>query len=111
MEMTYTGGPDIAPAVAVRMERQTILYDQAKRFEFIITEGALLHPFVLFDMEGESLVTAETYSTELQIRDPSDVARYRQVVERLRPAAVPDATEPLRALATSWQGPELDHPQ
>jgi transcriptional regulator with XRE-family HTH domain len=151
MEMTYTAGPDIAPAVAVRMERQTILYDQAKRFEFIITEGALrwrpgppdmmraqldrllsvatlpnvtlelvphgetpiplLHPFVLFDMEGEALVTAETYSTELQIRDPSDVARYRQVLERLRTAAVPDATEPLRALATSWQGSEPDHPQ
>jgi transcriptional regulator with XRE-family HTH domain len=151
MEMTYTAGPDIAPAVAVRMERQTILYDQAKRFEFIITEGALrwrpgppemmraqldrlisvatlpnvtlelvplgetpiplLHPFVLFDMEGEALVTAETYSTELQIRDPSDVARYRQVLDRLRTAAVPDATGPLRTLATSWQGPELDHPR
>jgi Domain of unknown function (DUF5753) len=150
MEMTYTAGPDIAAAVAVRMERQTILYDQGKRFEFIITEGALrwrpgppdmmraqldrlisvatlpnvtlelvpqgetpiplLHPFVLFDMESESLVTAETYSTELQIRDPSDVARYRQVVDRLRTAAVPDATGPLRALATSWQGPEPDHP-
>jgi transcriptional regulator with XRE-family HTH domain len=151
MEMTYTAGPDIAAALAVRMERQSILYDQDKRFEFVITEGALrwrpgppdmmraqldrlisaaslpnvtlelvpqgetpiplLHPFVIFDMEGESLVTAETYSTELQIRDPSDVARYREVVDRLRTAAVPDATGPLRALATSWQGPEPDHPR
>jgi transcriptional regulator with XRE-family HTH domain len=32
---------DLAEAVAQRMERQTILYDQRKRFEFIITEGAL----------------------------------------------------------------------
>jgi Domain of unknown function (DUF5753) len=41
MEMTYTAGPDIPAAVAVRMQRQTILYDQDKRFEFIVTEGAL----------------------------------------------------------------------
>jgi transcriptional regulator with XRE-family HTH domain len=32
---------DLAQAVAQRMERQAILYNQGKRFEFIITEGAL----------------------------------------------------------------------
>jgi transcriptional regulator with XRE-family HTH domain len=151
MEMSYTAGPDIAAAVAVRMERQTILYDQGKRFEFVITEGALrwrpgppdmmraqldrllsvaslpnvtlhlvplgetpiplLHPFVIFELEGEALVTAETYSTELQLRDPSDIARYRQVLDQLRTVAVPDATVPLRALATSWQGQAPDHPR
>jgi Domain of unknown function (DUF5753) len=41
MEMAYTAGPDIAAAVAVRMERQTILYHQHKQFEFVVTEGAL----------------------------------------------------------------------
>jgi transcriptional regulator with XRE-family HTH domain len=131
MEMSYTAGPDIARAVAVRMERQTILYDQAKQFEFVITEGALrwrpgppdmmraqldrlvsiaslpnvtlslvplgetpiplLHPFVIFEMEGESLVTAETYSTELQLHDAEDIARYHQVLDQLRAAAAPDA--------------------
>jgi len=32
---------DVAGAVAARMERQAILYDQGKTFEFLITEGAL----------------------------------------------------------------------
>lgn len=151
MEMTYTAGPDISAALAVRMERQAILYDQRKRFEFIVTEGALrwqpgpadmmraqldrlvsvaslpnvmltlvlfgetpiplLHPFVVFELEGEALVTAETYSTELQLHDPGDIARYRQVLDQLRTVAVPDATVPLRALATSWQGQAPDHPR
>jgi hypothetical protein len=141
MEMTYTAGPDIAAAVAVRMERQTILYDQAKQFEFVVTEGALrwrpgppdmmraqldrlmsvaslpnvtlalvphgetpiplLHPFVIFELEDESLVTAETYSTELQLHDTQDIARYRQVLDQLRPAAAPDAAALIRAIAAS----------
>ncbi len=141
MEMTYTAGPDIAAAVAVRMERQTILYDQAKQFEFVVTEGALrwrpgppdmmraqldrlisvaslpnvtlepvqhgetpiplLHPFVIFELEDESLVTAETYSTELQLHDTQDIARYRQVLDQLRPAAIPDAAALIRAIAAS----------
>ena len=58
----------------------------------------LLHPFVLFELEGEALVTAETYSTELQLHDPHDVARYRQVLDQLRGIVVPDATALLRAL-------------
>jgi transcriptional regulator with XRE-family HTH domain len=40
LEISYSP-IDVAQAVAVRMERQTILYDQSKRFEFIITEPAL----------------------------------------------------------------------
>jgi transcriptional regulator with XRE-family HTH domain len=35
------GRPDIGAAVAARLERQAILYDETKRFEFIITEAVL----------------------------------------------------------------------
>lgn len=38
----YPGGrPDIGAAVASRMERQAILYDDTKHFEFVIAEAAL----------------------------------------------------------------------
>jgi transcriptional regulator with XRE-family HTH domain len=33
--------PDIAEAVGARLQRQAILYDETKRFEFILTEGAI----------------------------------------------------------------------
>jgi hypothetical protein len=33
--------PDVSRAVAARMERQAIIYDQGKRFEFLLTETAL----------------------------------------------------------------------
>jgi len=36
-----SGQADIAGAVAARMDRQMILYDQAKQFDFVVTEGAL----------------------------------------------------------------------
>lgn len=121
---------DLAQAVAQRQERQAILYDQSKRFEFIVTEGALrwrpgppvlmraqldrlisvaslpnvtlgmvpldieapdayLHPFVLWEMEGETLVTVETLSAELQIHEP-EIAVYRRTLERYRDAALWD---------------------
>jgi transcriptional regulator with XRE-family HTH domain len=35
------GGPDLAAAVAARVERQAVLYDVEKRFEFVIGEAAL----------------------------------------------------------------------
>lgn len=35
------GRPDIAAAVQARLERQVILYDEAKRLEFIVAEAAL----------------------------------------------------------------------
>lgn len=124
--MSYQPG-DVAAAVAARIERQSVLYDQTKRFEFLVTEGALgwqpgnmdmrpqhhrllsiaslpnvvfsvvprgpgsmplLHPFVVFELSAETLVTVETYSAELQVRDAADVARYREVWERLREGAV-----------------------
>jgi transcriptional regulator with XRE-family HTH domain len=38
----YPGGrPDIAAAVTSRLERQAILYDDAKRLEFVVAEAAL----------------------------------------------------------------------
>jgi hypothetical protein len=121
--------PDLAAAVAKRTERQTILYDQGKSFEFLITEGALrwrpgppelmraqldrlasmaslpnvelgvlsldqealdayLHPFVVFELGDETLVTVETYSAELQVNEPQEVLVYQRTLERLRRAAL-----------------------
>jgi transcriptional regulator with XRE-family HTH domain len=39
--LDVSGERDVAEAVRVRMGRQTILYDQAKAFEFLLTESAL----------------------------------------------------------------------
>jgi hypothetical protein len=121
--------PDLAAAVAKRTERQTILYDQSKSFEFLITESALrwrpgppelmraqldrlasmaslpnvelgvlsldqealdayLHPFVVFELGDETLVTVETYSAELQVNEPQEVLVYQRTLERLRGAAL-----------------------
>ncbi len=120
---------DLAEAVAQRIERQTVLYDQRKRFEFIITEGALrwrpgppelmaaqldrlisvaslpnvslgvllldqeapdayLHPFVIFELDDDALVTVETLSAELQVNEPLEIGVYRRTLERYRGAAV-----------------------
>ncbi len=120
---------DLAGAVAERLERQTILYDQSKRLEFIITEGALrwrpgptelmaaqldrlisvaslpnvslgvllldqeapdayLHPFVIFELDDDALVTVETLSAELQVNEPLEIGVYRRTLERYRGAAV-----------------------
>jgi transcriptional regulator with XRE-family HTH domain len=132
---------DLAGAVAQRLERQTILYDQSKRLEFIITEGALrwrpgppelmaaqldrlisvaslpnvslgvlmldqeapdayLHPFVIFELDDEALVTVETLSAELQVNEPEEIAVYRRTLERYRSAALwgDEAVRALRAL-------------
>ena len=132
MSMGYiVGESDIARAVATRLERQSILYDTSKSFEFVIAEGALrwrpgppelmraqldrllsvasmpnislsvcpfgeeasmpfLHPFVIFEMEGETLVTAETYTSELQVREAQDLQRYHQVWSALTATAKTD---------------------
>lgn len=119
---------DIAQAVRERLERQTILYDQTKHFEILLTETALrwrpgptelmraqldrlisvaslpnvsigvlmldqeapdafLHPFVIFELDDEALVTVETYSAEMQVNDPQEVAVYRRTLDRLREIA------------------------
>jgi transcriptional regulator with XRE-family HTH domain len=39
--LDVAGQQDVAAAVAARVERQTALYDQGRRFEFVLTEGAL----------------------------------------------------------------------
>jgi hypothetical protein len=41
LQGNLTEQPDVSEAVAARVQRQAILYDQARRFEFLITEGAL----------------------------------------------------------------------
>lgn len=123
--MGYEGKVD-RRAVAARLERQRILYDESKRFEFLITEGALrwrpgdmnmrpqldrlmavaslpnvtlgivpfdaaqtvfANQFVLWELPDEILVTVETYSAELTVTEAHDLARYRQVWERLSESA------------------------
>jgi hypothetical protein len=117
--------------IQARMDRQSILYDESKRFDFLITEGALrwrpagvsmapqidrlnsmatlpnvailvvplgadsppiLHPFVVWHLEGETLVSVETYSAELWVHEAADVARYRHMWERLSAGAVDGLT-------------------
>ena len=148
MSMGYiVGTSDIAQAVAARMERQSILYDTGKSFEFVITEGALrwwpgpadlmraqldrlvsvasmpnvklsivpfgeapmpfLHPFVIFHLEAEALVTVETYGLELQVREEADLERYRHVWQVLREAALEDPSELLRGIIAG-QRPGLE---
>jgi transcriptional regulator with XRE-family HTH domain len=126
IETAYQPG-DIGRAVAGRLERQAILYDQAKRFDFLITESALrwrprgvdmrpqldrlmsvaslpnvtlavvpqgealiphLHPFVMWELEEGTVVSVETYSAELWVREAADVARYQEVWERASVSAV-----------------------
>jgi hypothetical protein len=48
---------------------------------------AYLHPFVLWELEGETLVTVETLSAELQISEPQEIEVYRRTLERYRAAA------------------------
>jgi transcriptional regulator with XRE-family HTH domain len=115
-----------APDIQARLERQSILYEAAKRFDFIITEAALrwsppgvnlnaqlsyvssmqtlpnvsirmlptgapsppvLHPFVIWHLEDEALVSVETYSAELWVREAADIERYRAVWSQFAEAA------------------------
>jgi hypothetical protein len=119
IELAFEPG-DVARAVAARLERQTVLYDSSKRFDFLLTDGALrwadqaqrdrlqsvatlpnvtilmttarfpfLHPFVIWHLEGERLVTVETYAAEMLFSDEADLARYEEVWQRLSQAASP----------------------
>ena len=122
--------PDIAAAVAARMNRQAILYDESKHLEFVVAEVALRwsigppslmraqldrlmmvsdlgnvtiriipldavigvwhdHGFnIVYDADGDAIVHVETLTTGLTITDPDDVARYREVFDQLRRAAL-----------------------
>jgi hypothetical protein len=125
-ELGYSGEAD-AIAVAARIERQSILYDTSKRFDFLVTEGALrwqppgldmrpqldrimsmasppnvsvsivpfdnaptifMNQFVIWHLETETMVSVETYSAELWVSEPPDVARYRHVWKRLAAGAI-----------------------
>jgi transcriptional regulator with XRE-family HTH domain len=54
---------DVPSAVAARLERQTVLYDQDKRFDFVLTEAALLWrpgPPELMHAQMDRLLSIET---------------------------------------------------
>ena len=71
------GHPDIAAAVAARMNRQTILYDESKHLEFVMTEAA-----VRWQTGPESLMRA-------QVEKIIDVSSLGNVIV----AIIPQATE------------------
>jgi transcriptional regulator with XRE-family HTH domain len=142
---------DVNLAVHARQERQAILYDQSKRFEFLLTETALrwspgppelmraqldrltsvaslpnvqlglirldagptapfLHPFVVFESD-QTVITVETFTAELSIRDPADIATYRQYLDQLRAMAV-WADAAVREIQTMLPRPQApDHPR
>lgn len=118
---------DVAHAVAARMERQAILYDSTRQFEFVLTETAVrwcpgptemmraqldrlasvaslpnvklgfirfdaeptvpfLHPFVIFEAR-QTVITVETFTAELSIRDPVDITTYQHYLDELRAMA------------------------
>jgi transcriptional regulator with XRE-family HTH domain len=121
MAMAYAGTNP--KAVAARMERQSVLYDEAKRFDFLITEGAMrwhppgvdmrpqldrlhsvaslpnvainvvpfeapmvfLNMFILWD---DQLATVETFTTVLELQEPADLDRLRQVWQQLQGTVV-----------------------
>jgi transcriptional regulator with XRE-family HTH domain len=49
-----------------------------------------MHSFVLYEREGETLVTIETFVDELDVQDASKIQAYRDVLERLRAGALWD---------------------
>jgi transcriptional regulator with XRE-family HTH domain len=69
------GHPDIAAAVAARMNRQTILYDESKHLEFVMTEAA-----VRWQTGPESLMRA-------QVEKIIDVSSLGNVIVAIIPQA------------------------
>jgi Domain of unknown function (DUF5753) len=47
-----------------------------------------MHSFVLYEREGESLVTIETFLDELDVQDASKIQAYRDLLDRLRAGAL-----------------------
>jgi transcriptional regulator with XRE-family HTH domain len=123
------GQTDIGEAVTARLQRQTLLYDETKHFEVVVTESALrwrpgsvqvqraqlahlislaslpnvelgvipldiqsdvpyMHLFVVHELQDETVVTLETLTAELQVRDSRDVATYQDYLNRARSLAV-----------------------
>jgi transcriptional regulator with XRE-family HTH domain len=120
---------DVGQAMA-RMERQAILYDPGRQFEFLLTETAVrwcpgpsemmraqldrlasvaslpnvklgfirldaepavpfLHPFVVFEAQ-QTVITVETFTAELSIRDPADIPTFHHYLDKLRAMALWD---------------------
>lgn len=59
---------DLTDAVASRMERQAVLYDETKTFAFVITEAALRWRLCPVNVQLEQLARLETLSTFGNIR-------------------------------------------
>jgi transcriptional regulator with XRE-family HTH domain len=57
------GRPDFASAVAARVERQAVLYDTSKRFEFLVTEAALRWRFAPPAVQAAQLDRIRTMAT------------------------------------------------
>jgi hypothetical protein len=115
------GADDMADAVASRVDRQSVLYDQGKAFAFLVTEGALrwrlcptaVHLAALdrvanlstlqnvrvgvlpwssltpasqtnmFCVLDDRAVLVETMTTELTLKERTDIDRYLGQFERL----------------------------
>ncbi|QWF79018.1 helix-turn-helix domain-containing protein [Amycolatopsis sp. CA-230715] len=128
---------DVNEAVKSRMQRQEMLYQQDKRFHFILTEAALRYRLVSTDVMlaqldrlmalsamrnvrlgvigfktkyvidprhgfwllDNDLVRIETYSAELNLRQPQEIELYNDVFEQL--AAVASYGGAARTIITS----------
>jgi transcriptional regulator with XRE-family HTH domain len=78
----FEGEQDIARAVAARVERQSILYQQGRRFSFVLTEGALRR-FVGYDVQYFAAVEPQRRLAphlHMAIRGTISRAELRQVV-------------------------------
>jgi transcriptional regulator with XRE-family HTH domain len=138
------GERDLSAAVTVRVERQAVLYNPGKRFEFVLMEsvlrGRLVPDAVLFaqlqhlatmarlpnvelvivpqdamlpdvpsngfGLLDERVVIAESFSGEMLLRDPRDVALHVEVFEGFAGVAV-GGEAALRLLASTATGPPV----
>jgi transcriptional regulator with XRE-family HTH domain len=93
---------DVSNAVAKRMQRQEMLYRTDKAFHFVLTEGTLrnvrlgvigyetqyvVDPRHGFMMYNADLVRVETYSAELNLRQPHELELYVSTFEKLAKVA------------------------
>jgi transcriptional regulator with XRE-family HTH domain len=123
--MLYKASNDINEAVRVRMKRQELLYQESKRFHFVITEAALrlrlcdrnvmlaqldrlmslsslpnvrigiigadakyvIGPWHGFWLRDNERVLIETFSAELNLVQPPEIALYTKLFEHFAGAA------------------------